>query len=165
MIKMTVDSPVLGSLEIEPGDIYSFPNGIPGFEEERRFVIVKPDAGSPFAYFQSVDRSSLVFLVADPFTFFPSYDFEIAEQVKDELAIRTREDVGVWCIVTVPERMEDATANLLAPIILNVTERKGRQMILAEVPYLTKHALFADVASVTQESGGEDVAGAHTKKR
>lgn len=159
-MSIVIESPVLGSIDIEHGDIYSFIHGIPGFEDSKRFVIVQSEPGTPFVYFQSLDRSELVLLAADPFLFFPEYDFEVSEQVTEELGIESRGDVAVWCVVTIPEKMDDATINLLAPIIVNRRSRAGRQTILTSTNYVTKHPLFAAAAEAeSAHSGGEGDAG------
>jgi len=158
-MSIVIESPVLGSIRVEQGDIYSFPHGIPGFEEHKQFIIVQPDPATPFAYFQSMDQSELVLLVTNPFLFYPSYDFEVPDPLAEDLRIENREDVAVWCVVTVPEQMERATVNLLAPIIVNVNARIGRQTILTNTVYLTKHALFD--ADKSSDAGGGGDAGTH----
>lgn len=155
---IVIESPVLGSIDVEQGDIYSFPHGIPGFEANRRFVIVQPEAGSPFAYLQSLDSPELVLLVANPFLFFPKYDIELPDSVVVELGIEAHEDVVLWCIVTIPDRIDAATMNLLAPIAVNISAKTGRQTILTNTPYTTKHKLFD--ANQAQPGGDAD-AGAH----
>jgi flagellar assembly factor FliW len=158
-MSIVIESPVLGSIHVEQGDIYSFPHGIPGFEEHKQFVIVQPDPATPFAYLQSTEQSELVLLVTNPFLFYPSYDFEVPDQFAEELRIENREDVAVWCVVTVPEQMEQATVNLLAPILVSVRARVGRQTILTNTVYTTKHALFESDKS--GDAGGGGNAGAH----
>ena len=153
-MSIVIESPVLGSIHVEQGDIYSFPHGIPGFEEHKQFVIVQPDPATPFAYFHSMEQTELVLLVTNPFLFYPSYDFEVPDQLTEDLRIEDREDVAVWCVVTVPEQMEKATVNLLAPIIVNVKARVGRQTILTNTVYITKHALFE--AESADAGGGGD---------
>jgi len=141
-MSILIESPVLGSLDVTQDDIYLFPSGIPGFEDQKRFIIVQPEANAPFAYLQSMDHADLVLLVTDPFAFYPDYDFEVPEQVIGELEIEASEEVGTWAVVTVPQSMEAATMNLLAPILLNVRSRKGRQTILTNTSYSTKHPMF-----------------------
>ncbi len=151
---ITLESPVLGRLEINQSEIYAFPSGIPGFEDQKRFIVVKPEADSPFAYLQSMDRPELVLLVADPFLFFSDYDFDISDQTVSELKIERPEQVEVWCVVTVPDSLEEATANLLAPIVVNADAKIGKQTVLATGEYRTKHALFPDRYPAGEASPG-----------
>ncbi|TLS50572.1 flagellar assembly protein FliW [Paenibacillus antri] len=160
-MSIVIDSPVLGSINVEQGDIYSFPRGVPGFEDNKQFVIVQPEPGAPFAYLQSTESPDLVLLVTNPFLFYPSYDFELPDQVAEELGIEAKEDVEVWCVVTVPEQMERASVNLLAPIIVNVNARTGRQTILTNTPYATKHPLFPGATDEQRPAGGDGDAGTH----
>mgnify|MGYP002624382856 CR=1 FL=1 len=140
---IVIESPVLGVINVEQSKIYTFAQGIPGFEDCRRFAIFRTDAESPFAYFQSADRPELVLLVTDPFFFFPDYDFELPDAVVEELGLTKPEEVEVWVVVTVPERMEEATVNLVAPIVLNRNTQRGRQAILSERGYAIKQPLFS----------------------
>ncbi len=48
----------------------------------------------------------------------------------------------VYSIVVVPEDIRKMTANLLGPIIINHKEKLGKQVILDDSRYTTKHFLF-----------------------
>jgi flagellar assembly factor FliW len=144
---MKVASLALGEIEVKSDDVYTFANGLAGFEEYRQFVIVQPDPNVPFSYLQSVEESSLSLLVANPFIFFPDYDFELADSAVEALNVMKREDVTVWTVITLGKSIADTTANLLAPLVLNTKERLGRQIILHQKQYQTKHKLFSDSPS------------------
>jgi len=156
---IVIESPVLGSVNVEGDDLYIFAQGIPGFEDSRRFAVLRPDPESPFAYLQSADRPELVLLVANPFFFFPEYDFELPDAAVAELELASPEEAAVWVVITVPEKPEQATANLLAPIVLNARTRRGRQTILTNQGYTTKHPLFETLAAGDAHGGGGGDAG------
>lgn len=159
-----IDSPVLGPVDVKQDEIYTFAHGIPGFEACRQFVILRPEPDSPFAYLQSADRPELVLLVANPFFFYPAYDFEFPEAAAEELGLTAPEDAVVWSVVTIPEKLEMATLNLAAPIVVNPKTRKGRQTILTDHAYTTKHPLLEPrVAAETPGGGGGD-AGSHAQE-
>jgi flagellar assembly factor FliW len=130
-----------GELEIQEQEIVIFQYGLPGFEHLRQFVFVMPDTPLPFAFMQSVEQGETAFIVADPFLFFSDYDFELNESDKDELGIDKVEQVRVWSIVTVRERIEEATLNLLAPVVLNASAKRGKQIILGGTEYQTRHRI------------------------
>lgn len=140
---MLIRTTQLGEWNVVERDIITFSQGVPGFEEYRRFVILTPDADIPFSYIQSVDEERLHFLLTNPFLFYPNYEFDLPDSVKDELKIVRHEEVGVWSIVTLKDQIADATLNLLAPVIINVAEGIGKQIILHNnTNYKTKHLLF-----------------------
>jgi flagellar assembly factor FliW len=109
--------------------------GLPGFPDARRFVLVEwGEAGSPFSLLRSLDHESLEFLVAAPVVLFPDYAPELDDAHADSLELTRAEDALVLVLVTVAERAEDATANLLAPIVINLTTLRAAQIVLPLAP-------------------------------
>ncbi|MDO3412081.1 flagellar assembly protein FliW [Saccharibacillus sp. CPCC 101409] len=141
---MIIETSSLGNIEITVEQIYRFENGIPGFEEENEFALL-PVEGSPFFHLQSLKEKHLSFLLADPFVFFPEYEFELGDSDSEELELQT--GVQVRCIVTLRDDIEKSTMNILAPLVLNPVKRKGRQIVLHNSAYATKHPLFASEAA------------------
>jgi flagellar assembly factor FliW len=109
--------------------------GLPGFPDARRFVLVEwGEEGSPFSMLRSLDHERLEFLVAAPVVLFPDYAPEIDDAHAEALDLSTADDALVLVIVTVGESAEDATANLLAPIVVNVHTLRGAQIVLPLAP-------------------------------
>ncbi|MBO9608531.1 MAG: flagellar assembly protein FliW [Paenibacillaceae bacterium] len=137
---MKLETLSLGAVEYGEEDVYSFEQGVPGFEELQRYLVIQPDRELPFCFMQSTEDASISFIVMNPFLLFPDYQFDLSQAVKDELLIGSDSAIAVWCIVSVGDRQE-ATINLLAPIVLNIDAKKGRQIILHQSAYKTKHPL------------------------
>ena len=137
-----LETPLFGRLEIREEEMIHFPAGIPGFEDARQFVVIKPDADIPFSYMQCVDIPNLSFIVTNPFLFYRDYEFELPEAVQQELQVADEKELVVWSIVTIKDRLRDATLNLLAPVIINARKRIGKQVVLHNAPYTTKHRLI-----------------------
>ncbi|MBD0384180.1 flagellar assembly protein FliW [Paenibacillus sedimenti] len=139
-----------GEIEIQEDQIIHFPSGMPGFEDYSRFVLLHLDDEIPFSYLQSVDDGNISFIIANPFTFYPEYEFELSQIAKDELDIKSEEDVMVFGIITVHQQSGDGeiTMNLLAPIVMNPKLRKAKQVVLHDTAYKTKHKL-----TVLQDEG------------
>ena len=115
--------------------VLQFANGLPGFPEAHAFVLVEwGDADSPFALLRCLDVDGLEFLVAAPVVLFPDYAPELDDGWADALALTRAEDALVLVIVTVHDRAEDATANLLAPIVVNVLTNQAAQVVLPDAP-------------------------------
>lgn len=109
--------------------------GLPGFPDARRFVLVEwGEEGSPFSLLRSLDHDSLEFLVAAPVVLFPDYEPEIDDAYADALGLTSADDALVLVLVTVADRAEHATANLLAPIVVNVHTLVGAQVVLPQAP-------------------------------
>jgi len=143
-----------GEIEIDKEKIFSFPDGLLGFEEDREFVIINnEDPEIPFQWLQSLRNPDLAFVIINPFLVYPNYDIRISKAVRDKLKIEDEKDVAIYSIVVVPEDMEKMTANLLGPIILNIDKKLGKQVILDDDRYSTKHYIFQHQNNTEDGSG------------
>lgn len=116
------------------------------FEEFKKFAVI--DAGEkdfPFKLMQSLEEESLGFIITEPFIFNPEYDFELGEDILQELKIEEPEDIMVYVLLVIPEKMEQITANMAAPIILNINKKLAKQVILEGAEYPTKYLIFQDI--------------------
>ncbi|WP_429997946.1 flagellar assembly protein FliW [Metabacillus fastidiosus] len=132
-----------GEISIEESGILKFEQGIPGFNDEKDFILIPLEQGSPFLILQSIQTAELGFVVVNPFQFTADYGFDLSESDKEILEIKSGKDVEVYTILTVKERFEETTANLQAPLIVNRNQNKAKQIILNELKYSIKHNLFA----------------------
>lgn len=114
----------------QPAEIL-FPQGLPGFEDLRTFVISEV-AETPFYYLESTEQPEITFLLLNPFAVTKAYEFEIPETVKEVLETDNPAHVAVFNIVNASQGINNATVNLQAPVILNVTKSKGFQVVLNE---------------------------------
>lgn len=144
-----------GEIEIEEKGIVTFPIGIPGFEHLRQFIFLQPDLEIPFSFMQSIEDATLTFIVTNPFAFFPDYVCDLPETVQFELQITTEQDVMIWSVVTIQNSIQDATLNLLAPVVVNKATQLGRQIIINGSKYQTKHKLSTESASIADTTLGQ----------
>lgn len=112
--------------------VYHFAQGIPGFEEMRAFRFVEVGNELPMMLMKAVEDEHISLLVASPFLFYPEYEWELTAWIKEELEIIEDSDVQIWNVLTVLDDPSQATINLLAPIVLNVRKRMGKQIILSD---------------------------------
>lgn len=140
---MKLNTKNFGEIEIKEEDIIYFPDGILGFEEEKQFVIINnEDEYNPFHWLQSVQNPELAFVIINPFFVFPNYDIILPKSAQDKLKIEDEKDVAIYSIVVVPEDMEKMTTNLSGPIVINAEKKLGKQVILDDDRYTTKHYVF-----------------------
>ncbi|KPU26430.1 flagellar assembly protein FliW [Caloranaerobacter sp. TR13] len=149
---MILNTKHFGQIEIDENSIITFPDGLLAFEEQKRFVIINnPDEEIPFKWLQSIDNSDLAFVIINPFLFKKDYEFDIPQSVIDKLKIKEEKDVLVYSIVVVPEDITKMTANLVGPIIINLKNRLGKQIILEDKRYTTKHLILEELSKPGQE--------------
>lgn len=114
----------------EPAELV-FPQGLPGFGELRRFGLASwGEADSPYSRLVALDAPTTAFLVAPPEAFFDDYDVELDEQAAADLQLDDPADALVLVVITVGEHVQDATANLLGPLVINTRARLGAQVVL-----------------------------------
>lgn len=149
---MLLDTIALGTITYEEHDIITFPQGIPGFETYHHFVIIRLDEENPLACLQSLDDSRVHFIIISPFVIHLNYEFKIEATDQSEIGIQAEKEVEVWSMVTGNENIQEATINLLAPIIINKRNRQAKQIILHNSAYRTKHAIH-DLMAVFPNEG------------
>lgn len=93
--KSVVRSRVFGELEVSEENIIFFEEGIPAFENLKKFVIVKEDQ-SPFYWLQSVEDKDIAFVIINPFEIKPDYEFDLPDEIVNKLEITSAEDVAVF---------------------------------------------------------------------
>ncbi|SES39311.1 flagellar assembly factor FliW [Actinokineospora terrae] len=109
-----------------------FRTPMPGFPEHREFVLVAVDPDGPLFTLRSVDDPALRFLVVPPAPFYPDYAPQVSAQVLEQLGTTDPEDLLVLLVVTAAGSVAEATANLLAPVIVDQSTRRAVQVILEE---------------------------------
>ncbi|MFD0590661.1 flagellar assembly protein FliW [Paenibacillus sp. GCM10027627] len=133
-----------GKHEYKPEDIISFQSGIPGFKDQKSFIVVEIEE-SPFKYLQSTDLAELSFVIVSPFDFFPEYEFDLSDDMRANLHIEDEADLLVFNIVSIRDELSSATVNLSAPLIINTKNRLGVQYILDNGTYSIRQPLFSSL--------------------
>ncbi|TLS36610.1 flagellar assembly protein FliW [Pseudalkalibacillus caeni] len=153
---MKIQTTRFGELEITEQSFIIFPNGIPGLEQEKEYVLLPADNNdeTPFFFMQSVTNENLCFFLLDPFSFFHDYDVKIDDGTIEKLEINEEKDVLVFTIVTAKGSLKEATTNLKAPIIINNTKKLGKQIVLDNQEYIIKQPLFSAEKNAVS-AGGE----------
>jgi flagellar assembly factor FliW len=129
---VVVRSRLLGDIPVRRADLLVAPAGFYGFEACRTFALV-PAGREGLWWLQSVDRAGLVFLLADPFAFFPGYEVDLPPAELAHLDATEDTTLMALVIVTLPTRdAEGATANLRAPVIVDPARRLARQVVLVD---------------------------------
>ncbi len=141
---MKITTSRFGTIEVEEQEVIHLENGMIGFPDEKRFVLLRHHEESPFFWFQSVEKEDLAFVLTDPFWFQPDYDIEISQEDAESLGLRSPSE-GIQTLVVVnihsSNGTSEITANLLGPIIINLRNRLAKQIVLYRTPYSHRHPL------------------------
>ena len=142
----SVETKYFGTLPCAEESVFEFPIGLPAFEDERAFVLIETAESAPLVFLQSLTRANLCFLA------FPiqivDRDYALAIAAEDlaalDLEIGRQPMLGSEVVVLALVSLDDefvATANLMAPVVLNVKTRRGLQGIRRDRLYSHQHAM------------------------
>ncbi|MCC6446109.1 MAG: flagellar assembly protein FliW [Armatimonadetes bacterium] len=138
-------------MNIENESVLTLPDGLLGFDHLTRYVVLSDNDKSAFRWLQSLEDPAVAFLLIDPWCFRPDYGPEIRNEDVAALGIRPESAKIVYAIVTIPPGQPEAmTANLLGPIVINVSAQTGRQVIVDNCEYYTtKHSILTEMRRAT----------------
>ena len=133
-----------GSIEVKDSEVLNFPVGLYGFEKERDFFRLpfNPNIESPMEWLQSLQTPGLAFVITDPFLYVPDYSVKLTETEKKYIRFEPGNTLATRAIVTVPENYLEMTANLVAPLVINLDVGLARQYVLTSMEYDTRHYLL-----------------------
>lgn len=135
-------APAESDLAVGADKVIEFPEGLVGFPAARRFVLLEPHRpAGPLRWLLCLDDPELGFAVAEAKALFPDYHLDpalVAGAVGAE-----GEEAVVLVVLTIPRGPGQMTANLLAPLVIGARSRRGRQVIVDNGLYSTRHPVFA----------------------
>ncbi|GAA0077562.1 flagellar assembly protein FliW [Clostridium sp. CTA-5] len=142
---MIFHSKIHGKIEYDEKNIVKFLKSIPGFDENlRKFIVVDLKGMEPFKLFQSLEDDKVGVVVVSPFDFCYKYKVDLSENIIRELDIQESKDVMLLTTVTLNSNPKKITTNLRAPIVINISNRLGKQIILNNEDYAIKHPLIKE---------------------
>jgi flagellar assembly factor FliW len=133
--------PVATELRVLPALELTFPVGLPGFKDARRFRLEPLGDGmslNPFGRLVALDTVVLAdgslaegvrLIVAAPGLLWPDYTVEIDDATEALLQLEEASDAAALVVVTLGDSIENSTANLFAPLVFNVRKRLARQIV------------------------------------
>ncbi len=128
--EITVDLPRFGTCTYRESEVLTFPWGLPGFASQRRFIALNLGGQEKFVWLQSLDDLSVALPTADPWQIFEDYSPHLPPYASSSLDLRNPEDFATLCVVVVTPGAAEMTMNLLAPIVVNLRTKTGRQITL-----------------------------------
>ena len=148
---MTIETKAYGSIDIDEKQVIVFPRGLFGFEALRRFALLDSHR-QPFYWLQSLERTQVAFVLLNPLLFRPDYTLDVPEEDLETLGANDREDLLVFCIVTIPEDQDRMTANLQGPVVINRRTREGRQFISDNPKWQVRHNIQEELARMRSDA-------------
>ena len=145
---MNIQTAYFEEVEIDITDILKFQFGLPGFENEKEFILLPLEENSIFQILQSVKTAALAFIITNPYDIATNYSFNLEEATIHALEIKDEKEVAVFAIVSLKETIAQSTVNLKAPIVLNTTNKKAKQVIINNEDYVIRHLISSESKEV-----------------
>lgn len=140
---MLINTKYLGEIEISQEQILTFPQGLLGFESHHEFVLLSIPDNDHFKFLQDINNAHISFLLINPWDFFEDYQINLPKEELFKIGIQSNENKpNIYNIVTLGKVFQESTGNLLAPVVLNLIDKKGKQFVLNDTEYTTRHKLF-----------------------
>lgn len=139
---MKIETTRFGTLEIEETGVIQFPEGLLGFPEQKKFVLLEHKKESPFCWLQSADQPELAFVLTNPFLIEQEYLNDLSPSEEALFQGEQGGSINVFVIVTIPPgKLDEMTVNLLGPLVIELDTRIGRQVVLPNSGYSHKHPI------------------------
>lgn len=146
---LVIESSRFGPLEVAAETVIKIPQGLIGFSQDQSFIMLEHKP--PFSWLQSIGDPNLAFVVVDGFEFGQQYKLQVpvGDPVID---LKEDDEYAILVIVTVRPDPRETTANLKAPIFVNLRNRLGIQLIYDNPSLSTRFPLW----SAQEETAGKD---------
>lgn len=151
---MKADTRLFGEVEIADDKIITMETGMIGFPDMRKFALIYDEekgSKTTVRWFQSMDDPQVAFPVMDPTVIKPDYNPMVSDEILAPLGDLNDDNSFILVTLTVPSKIEEMSINLKAPIVINIENNKGVQLIV-EDDFPVKYKIY-DL--LKQEKAGE----------
>ncbi|MDO8629578.1 MAG: flagellar assembly protein FliW [Phycisphaerales bacterium] len=137
---MVITTSRFGQLDVNAERLIVFHEGILGFPKQRDYALIQTGEDSGFYWLQSVCTPELAFVVCDPRLFVADYQVPVKLEELTRVELEDAKDAQIFIIVN---KIGDLlTGNLQGPLVVNVLNRKARQLVLSDKRFSTRHPLM-----------------------
>jgi flagellar assembly factor FliW len=127
--------------EITVSETVRFPDGIPGFESCRQWVVLAAEEQTPLRRLHAIDGIEASFLAIDPRSVIDGYRCELTPA--DRCRLGADEDTPLlWLALVMVEANGALSVNLRAPIVINPRTMLGQQVVPQNSLYPLRHLLL-----------------------
>lgn len=124
-------SEIFGPMDVAPDRCLTFPFGLVGMPDCRRFALLHTER-DPFHWLHSVEHAGVAFLTVEPEPIFGEPEVDLGNPRIAPPGGGDPRSRRLLALVTLPEGDGWPTANLRAPVVLDLASRRARQIVLAD---------------------------------
>jgi flagellar assembly factor FliW len=134
-----------GQLTVGEDETIHIPQGILGFPEYTKYCLVDPGDETLILWLQSMENPDISFPLLEPKIFRTDYAARLSAAELRELKLENINQSAVFSILTIGEDITQMTANLKAPLVINLKQQVAKQVVLQENEYSIKHLMFKEL--------------------
>lgn len=133
-MKIDIERLGLKNVVVDPASLFTFPDGLAGFENDKRFKLFHEEGKPTVFWLQSVDDPDVMFPVVVPGQLDLEYQIELSDADCALIELQNPDDAAVVVIIYRDAAQDGKiAANTHSPVVLNLKSRKGMQKILKDV--------------------------------
>lgn len=144
---MVINTTRFGMVELKSDEVLTFNEGLLGFQDLREFVLLDDPNDDIFAWLQSCELPSIAFPVLEPELFGHKYNLSLNRTDFESLKMQQGQSPAFLSIITIPDDPTQMTANIKAPIVINLEQRIARQCVLQDNHLAIKEPIFTKLQS------------------
>ena len=145
-----------GEVSYNPEDILFFPRGIPAFENMHEWILAGSDDNA-VKWLQSTDDGNIALPVTSPDAVRPDYNARIPEDELKLIGTLNPSELALLIVLSIPQGSPwNMTANLRAPILINIKTHKAVQVIALNEEYPIRHVVFPEDVRIKMKASSEN---------
>jgi flagellar assembly factor FliW len=123
-----------------------FPHGLPAFETQKYFRLIESPKREPLLFLESETNPELSFLMLPVALIDPEYQLALSAEDQEALGAGPKSRLRCLAVITAAENLPP-TANLLAPVVVNLDSGRAVQAVRSDARYSHKHRLLPEGAA------------------
>jgi flagellar assembly factor FliW len=148
MVKQIIN-PAIGEIEFSEDQIVRFEEGMLGLPTLKEYLLLESPTIAPFFRLQCIEEPNISFLLLDPVNIDSKFRDSVSQWDKEEEHFQAdNPDFSLFVVINISADGEEITANMVAPVIINLSKKRGLQLVLLDSPYSVKHNLV-----ISEEEG------------
>ena len=146
---MNISTTRFGDMDIDESRVVCMKDGMLGFENLKKYVLLMHGENIPFWWFQSVEDGSVAFVVINSLVVKQDYEAVLSDAEVKSLEIVSPEDTILLSVVTIRSDPFKVTVNLRAPVVVNTKKMLAKPLVLVKQDYsvqypITENKIFSE---------------------
>jgi flagellar assembly factor FliW len=149
---MKFKTKLFGELDYLPESVIHLEEGLIGIGDKKRFLLIESEDFKPFAYLQSLDDPTFSLVVINPLLVEQNYRFYIHDDDLRSIDITDLNQILMLALVVLASDIRHVTVNLKAPIVINIGDKRAKQVILLNDDYGMSESLIKPSTLITAQA-------------